>query len=854
MTKLVFRLTIQELIKNRRAMLAVLAILLIGFLGPLFATSLRTSAGEFLKQKSREILSADLVLSALRPFEDAERKALEGEFKPKVVSYEIDMVTMASSAADASTSILSEVRGIDEFYPVHGQFRIAATAGLEAADAKTAAVSVSAKDLMQTTTEARAWAFRDVFVQLGLKVGDKIRLGRSEFVLAGEVVDGPGVLRSGFGLAPRIYIDRRAIESTGLLGFGSQVTHRIYFGLGDHVDLDKVSARAKELVPSPDVFLRTPEDSIQGIERFLGFFSRYLGVITLVIFSLSWVSAYYILEIFLSQRLRDATVLITLGAKRRFVFFAQALQVFFVSFSALVIGTGVVAACLKIAMRVFASRFPEGLQLSIHIQDLLQMVLIAALSALVFTLPFVLQLLRIEPKVLLNENVMGAEKATPEAGWRRVIIYAPLIILFWGLAVWLMDSWRYGSGLLGGILAALIIGWLLARGLFRLAYLLLRGRPSLWRLAITNLARSRFGTSLCFLVLCLVAVVLNLVPHLLDSTINEIKPTSGRDRPALFLFNIPEAAVEDLKSFTSERGGELRYLSPMVLARLEKVNGARPENEFFQRFPVRLSYREGLIPSEKIIDGEDFSGNFDPNLAKLPKISMEVRFAERNGFKIGDQLEFEIQGVPVAGEVVNLRRVRWTDFHPNFFMEFQGGVLEDAPKTFISNLNLQEGIDKAKFQFDLIRKFPDLSIVDIGRTIDRILDLTAAMLGPIQAIAWVSVAMSLLILLAVVWHNLQLRVPEFDMLKVLGADGQRIQSLITREYVLIGILASVVGAGFAALIAVVVSEQIFDITPQLNMPIIGLSIGWLVFASWILAWLAGRLVLTRAGLRRSGRP
>ena len=69
------------------------------------------------------------------------------------------------------------------------------------------------------------------------------------------------------------------------------------------------------------------------------------------------------------------------------------------------------------------------------------------------------------------------------------------------------------------------------------------------------------------------------------------------------------------------------------------------------------------------------------------RIFMEEGFAERFGIKIGDTLEFDVQSVPISGKVVNFRKVNWNSFQPNFFISFQPGVLEEAPKVFIAALS-----------------------------------------------------------------------------------------------------------------------------------------------------------------------
>src|SRR5690606_32005397 len=148
-----------------------------------------------------------------------------------------------------------------------------------------------------------------------------------------------------------------------------------------------------------------------------------------------------------------------------------------------------------------------------------------------------------------------------------------------------------------------------------------------------------------------------------------------------------------------ERDLDVLGLSPMVRARILKVNGQDYERKIaetgfktreeerearIRNRGVNLSYRSSLADSETIVSGRDFSGEFDPQKQDKAELSVEFRFAERMGLKIGDILEFDVQGVEIEGQIINLRRVKWTSFQPNFFILVQNGVLNEAPKTFIA--------------------------------------------------------------------------------------------------------------------------------------------------------------------------
>ena len=54
--------------------------------------------------------------------------------------------------------------------------------------------------------------------------------------------------------------------------------------------------------------------------------------------------------------------------------------------------------------------------------------------------------------------------------------------------------------------------------------------------------------------------------------------------------------------------------------------------------------------------------------------------AERLGVTVGDQITFDIQGIPIEFEVTATRRIQWETMQMNFFLVAKGETLADAPQ------------------------------------------------------------------------------------------------------------------------------------------------------------------------------
>src|SRR5690606_24240609 len=240
--------------------------------------------------------------------------------------------------------------------------------------------------------------------------------------------------------------------------------------------------------------------------------------------------------------------------------------------------------------------------------------------------------------------------------------------------------------------------------------------------------------------------------------------------------------VEDLAEFSKTNDIPLMNLTPMVRARLVAVNAEKfeidteqkltREDEREARFRNRgmnLSYASGLNQAETLVEGREFNGRYDdPTFESPAEISLEKRFADRLGLKLGDILEFDILGMPVFGQVVNLRNVRWTTFIPNFFITFQEGVLEDAPKTFLATVGFLSPKAKDQVQVDLFKAFPNVSAIDVARVIERVVVVLNTMSMALLLMASLTIIVGLMVISFIMNHQMIARERDIALEKMLG--------------------------------------------------------------------------------------
>jgi len=180
------------------------------------------------------------------------------------------------------------------------------------------------------------------------------------------------------------------------------------------------------------------------------------------------------------------------------------------------------------------------------------------------------------------------------------------------------------------------------------------------------------------------------------------------------------------------------------------------------------------------------------------------------GLSVGDPMTIEVSGILIDTVVVNLRRVRWTSFQPNFFVQMQTGVLEQAPKTFLATVHQLTPDKKEKLQDSLVHQFPTVSILDVERTGKKILEVVGQMTWSLQFMAALSILAGLVILYCVVREKSRSQSWEMNLQKVLGSTLGDIRKQVWLEFGLLGGSAALIGTLLSLLTSYILSVQVFD--------------------------------------------
>jgi putative ABC transport system permease protein len=286
------------------------------------------------------------------------------------------------------------------------------------------------------------------------------------------------------------------------------------------------------------------------------------------------------------------------------------------------------------------------------------------------------------------------------------------------------------------------------------------------------------------------------------------------------MFDIQPEQLEGLQDILANQGYDLTFLSPMIRARLDQVNDIvidgnyeadeSPPEQLLERRQYNLTYQMELKDSEQLVEGEAWTEAWDPASGELPGISIEAGFGQRMDFIVGNTLKFDVQGVEVEGVIVNTRTVDWNSFQPNFFISFQPGVLDPAPKTFVAAIGGVKEDDRIAVQNSIVLAFPNISVINVTQIIARVLDITDQISWAIKVMAWLSILAGLVVLFSIARYEVKSRFWEINLLKILGANFRDVKSMVEIEFGILGFAAALTGVVLSLAMSYSISWFVFD--------------------------------------------
>jgi putative ABC transport system permease protein len=753
-----------------------------------FADSLeRTVAGS-----ARSLMGGDVEIRSAHPLSRpaAEIAAAAAPDRRVAVTRVTEMVAMAQ--ADPARTQLVELKAVEAGYPFYGVL-----------------VTEPAGALDGLVGAGRALVHESLLARLGLRVGDRFRVGALDLTIAGVIRREPDRAVGVFSLGPRVMIAAADLDRTGLVRPGSRVRYRTLFRLPDGVEAEAFRDRLAAALPEAQR-VTTYTQAQPGLRRFWDQLTMYLGLTGLVALMVGGIGVAVSVSAFVADKQPAIAIMKALGAGWRPLLAAYLLQTALLGLGGSLLGAALGSLIQPALAPALTRLLPIELTLIFSTRAVLRGLAMGVGVTLLYALWPLLRIRRVPPALILRRE---AEPRPP--GRRPWLAVGPIAGGLAALALWQAGSWKIGGLFAGGLAVALLLLALGARAVIALARRVPWRGPA-WRQGAANLHRpgSHAGPVLVSLGL---AVMLVVAIAVLEGGLRAELVDRGPDEaPAFFFIDIqPDQAEPFARLVAAEGAAAPADLTPVVRARLAAINGAPiPRTERTRREDTWALTREYVLTwaaepprHNTVVAGRWWTA---AEAAREPLISVESEIAGQLGVRPGDTLTFEVLGVPLTGRVTNLRHVDWRSLASNFFVIFSPGALGGAPATFIATVRARPDRE-GPMQSAVVAEFPNITAIPVREVLERVRGVLDQIALAVRLVAAFSVAAGLIVMAGALAITRQQRLYQSVVLKVLGATRGFVSRVFAVEYALLGAAAGVAGSALAAALAWAVMRWAFDL-------------------------------------------
>jgi putative ABC transport system permease protein len=700
-----------------------------------------------------------------------------------------ELVAMAR-AGPARTQLV-ELKAIEPGYPFYG-----------------ALVTDPARPLDTLIGAGRALVHDSLLVRLGLRVGDRFRVGEAELTISGVIVREPDRAVGVFSLGPRVIIASADLDRTGLIRPGSRVRYRTLFRLPEGRDPQAVRDRLARRLPAAQR-VTTYAQAQPGLRRFWDQLTMYLGLTGLVALMVGGIGVAVSVHAFVTEKRPAIAIMKALGAPWRPLLAAYLLQAALLGLAGSAAGALLGSLAQPLLAPTLARLLPIELALSFSLRAVLRGLAMGVGVTLLYALWPLLEIRRVPPALILRHDV---EPRLP--GRRPWAAALPIASGLAALALWQAGSWRIGALFAGGLAGALLLLAAGARALVALARRA-RGRSPAWRHAAANLHRpgSHAGPVLVSLGLAVMLVVsIALLEQGLRSQLVDRSPGTA---PAFFFIDIQPDQAKPFAGLVAGHGATApAEMVPVVRSRLAALNGvpispaaaSRPDAWYLRREYV-LTWAAEPPAHSTVVAGRWWTPG---EAAREPMASVEDELARELGVGLGDTLTFDVQGVPVSARVASLRHVDWRSLASNFFVILSPGALEGAPATFIATVRARPEQENA-LQSAVVAAFPNVTAIPVREVLERVTAVLDQIALAVRLVAAFSVAAGLIVMAGALAITRRQRLHQSVILKVIGATRGFVARAFATEYALLGASAGAAGSALAAGLSWAVLRWVFDV-------------------------------------------
>src|SRR2546425_5286136 len=747
--------------------------------------------GQALERDAHQLLGADLVLAADHPWSARIVERLRGAGVQSA-----EALNFVSMALKSGQSQLAGVKAVSENYPLRGRLRIAPAPGAPDAAAE------------RGPAAGTVWLEEWLVSALQAPVGSTVRLGKSELRVGAVLTLEPERSANFFNIAPRLMMNLADVPATGLVQTGSRISYYLY-AAGERAAIAALAHDMATLLARGER-IDTLESGRPEVRASVERARRFLALTALLAAVLAGVAIALGTRRFVERHLDGCAVMRCLGATQARLLALHAGELALLR----------LIACAAGALVGYGAQLAIGAALTGLIRaelppptpwPALQGFLVGLVLLLGFALPPLMQL-----KNVPALRVIRREAGAPKRG--ALAAYGLGLALLAALLVWQSGDVALGAYVVGGFAIAVLVFFLVAWGALGLVSRIRLGNRAL-RYGFANLRRHARGNAVQVASLALGLTAVLLVTLTRNDLVEGWRPAAPPDGAHPLLPGVQPGQLQGVKDFLRSHAlGEPEFY-PMVRGRLVAVNAQRVNEADYSEERARrlverefnLSYMDAL-PAHNTIAAGRWSGD---------GLSVEEGIAQRLGWKLGDELIFNVGGETFSGRITSLRHLRWDSMKVNFFVITPPQLLEKFATSYISAFRVEPGREADLNRLALV--FPNLTLVDIGAALRQAQGVIDQLIAAVQFIFLFALGAGLLVLYSALVATEDERRREAAVMRVYGASRAQVAGAQRAEFLAMGLLAGVLATLGAAVIGQLLARRVFelDLPPSAALLIAG---------------------------------
>ena len=771
-TKMVMRWSWREIWQGQLWPVMAALTLIVACVVALSALAIRVE--KVMTDHGRSMIAGDLVFRSANP--TPELILTQAKQLDLVVSDQTRFQTMAFS--DKGMQLVN-VKAVQSNYPLRGEL-----------------ILIGQDTVLKSSLQPNElWLAERLFSLLEVSIGDIVAIGDASLTISGKIESEPELTYNPFRTMPSVFIHKSDLHKTGAIQLGSRVQYSTFFK-GDSQALEKI--RKAHSLQTGERWIS--EENQGGTADLITKAKQYLSLTILMVILMAAVTLVLTCQHYASSRKATVAMLKSMGASKSW------LRRWLLSQVGLMFATGIILGSLIGLGLEALLRLPLAGILPAQLPSYgWQPFMFGSAVALLIGLPALgIPLLRLLDTPAIAVLQAQAAKPSKKGLWLIAVPIAAFLLIYGANSL----VWMVFAGLVGLFLLLAGVSYVLLHILSKIKW-----GPAM-SLALSRIKRSALTTMMQLAALSGSLMLVAVIWLVRTDLLGDWQQTLPANAANVFAINIAPSDQQGYLKKLDQKGIQHSSAYPIIRGRLTQINdtdakqyagGVSEDINALQR-ELNFTWVDKLPDHNQVVAGQ---------WTTQGGVSMEQELAQSLGVKVGDSLDFLVNGQSVSAQVNSLRQVQWQSMKPNFYVIFTPDVVQDLPATWMVSFRINE--PQIGFLNQLGRDYPTVSLLDFRSMGGKIQTILSQITWSLTVLAGLGVISGILLIFTLLRLSLNQRQREITLYRTLGASKKRISQTLWSEYGVMAIAAGLVAVIGAELSIFSLLKWGFELPPTLHV-------------------------------------